>query len=314
MTAYPRTPPSSDDPNPTWDISPIAPFDRGDFGVIGSSDGTWSPWFGHGKVDALEAVRAALQASEDHTTRVRVELNPNSEIPDQDPTGIVSRVFVPDPGQIRSIRVHVDIQHTYIGDLIVRLVAPDGTRIDLHRREGGGADNLIRTFEESSLPALAALLGTDIRGTWTLEVSDHARFDVGRLRRWFLEAEVLSDTARRFESAPGRTIPDQDPAGIQDRMTVAGVGSLSTIAVDVDITHTWIGDLRVVLSNPVGQEVVLHARQGQSADDIQRRYTIEDEPDLRDFIGQPADGDWMLSVSDHAKRDVGKLNRWGLTL
>jgi subtilisin-like proprotein convertase family protein len=270
MTGYPRTPPSSEDANPTWDVSPIAPFDRGDFRDIGSSDGTWSPWFGHGKVDALEAVLAALEDSDDHTTRVRVELNPNSDIPDQDPAGIVSRVFVPDEGQIRSIRVNVDIQHTYIGDLIVRLVGPDGTRIDLHRREGGGTDDLLKTFSTSSARGLSAFLGKDIRGTWTLEVSDHARYDIGRLRRWALEAEVLSDTARRFESAPGRTIPDQDPAGIQDRIAVSGVGSVSNIAVDVDITHTWIGDLRVALINPAGQEVILHAGEGQSADDIQQ--------------------------------------------
>jgi subtilisin-like proprotein convertase family protein len=314
MTGYPRTPPASFDRSPTWDISPISPFDHGDFTDIGSPDGTWSPWFGHGKADALEAVRAARSDVDDHTTRVRVELNPNSDIPDRDPAGIVSRVFVPDNGQIRSIRVHVDIQHTYIGDLIVRLVGPDGTRIDLHRRQGGGADDLILTFEESSVPALGTYLGKDIRGTWSLEVSDHARQDIGRLRRWSLEAEILSDSARRFVSAPGRTIPDRDPAGIQDRIAVSGVASVGTIAVDIDITHTWIGDLRVVLANPTGQEVILHAGEGQSADDIQRRYTIEDEPDLRDFIGQPAEGEWVLTVSDHARRDIGKLNQWGLTL
>jgi subtilisin-like proprotein convertase family protein len=314
LAGYPRTPPSSEDQNPTWDISPVAPFDQGEFTAIGSADGTWSPWFGHGKADALAAVRAALDVSVEHTTRVRIELTPNLEIPDRDPAGIVSRVFVPDPGLIRSLRVHVDIQHTYIGDLIVRLVGPDGTRADLHRRAGGGADDISLSYDDRSVPALAAFLGTDIRGTWGLEVSDHVRSDTGRLRRWSLEAEVLADTARQFESAPGRAIPDQEPLGIQDRIAVAGVGTVSTIAVDVDITHTWIGDLRIVLADPTGREVILHAREGQAADDIQRRYTIEDEPDLRGFIGQPADGEWVLSVSDHARRDVGKLNRWALLL
>jgi subtilisin family serine protease len=74
---YPRTPPG--DPNDpavsrddsridktswvdtSWDISPVAPFDKGEFKNNGSPDGTWSPWFGHGKVDALEAVKEALR-------------------------------------------------------------------------------------------------------------------------------------------------------------------------------------------------------------------------------------------------------------
>ncbi len=58
---YPKTPPASFDPNPTWDVSPIAPFDQGGFTDIGSADGTWSPWFGHGKVDAAAAVTEALR-------------------------------------------------------------------------------------------------------------------------------------------------------------------------------------------------------------------------------------------------------------
>jgi subtilisin-like proprotein convertase family protein len=314
MTGYPRTPAMIDDPDPSWDVSPVAPFDSGEFKDIGSADGTWSPWFGHGKADALEAVRTALAVSREQTTRVRVELNPNLAIADQDPAGIVSRVFVPDSGQVRGIKIFVDIAHTYIGDLIVRLTGPAGARVDLHNRDGGGTDNLVQTFTLQSVPSLATFLGKDIKGTWTLEVSDHARYDTGHLRRWSLEAEVLADTARRFESAPGITIPDQDAAGIADHITVTGLDTIRDIAVDVDITHTYIGDLRVSVSNPQQQEVVLHAREGRSADDIQRTYTVGDEANLGNFIGQPANGDWVLSVSDNAWRDVGKLNRWGLIL
>lgn len=314
MTGYPRTPAMIDDPNPTWDVSPIAPFDRGDFSNIGSEDGTWSPWFGHGKVDALEAVSAALAASSEQTTRVRVELNPNLAIPDRDPAGVVSRVFMSDAGQVKDIKIFVDIAHTYIGDLIVRLTGPEGVRVDLHNRDGGGADNLVQTFTLESVPSLAAFLGTAIKGTWTLEVSDHAQYDTGHLRKWTLEAEVLADTARRFESAPGRTIPDQDPVGITDHITVTELESVKEIAVDIDITHTYIGDLRVAVSNPRNHEVVLHAQEGRSADDIQRTYTVDEEPALRDFIGLSGNGDWVLSVSDNARRDVGKLNRWSLTL
>ncbi|HPH20822.1 MAG TPA: S8 family serine peptidase [Haliscomenobacter sp.] len=60
LTDYPRTPPASYDPNPTWDISPVAPFNKGEFKNINSTDGTWSPWFGHGKADAQAAVKMAI--------------------------------------------------------------------------------------------------------------------------------------------------------------------------------------------------------------------------------------------------------------
>src|SRR5829696_5355252 len=61
LEGYPRTPPAIFDPDPAWDVSPIEPFDRGDFGDTGDANGTWSPWFGHGKVDAQEAVTEALR-------------------------------------------------------------------------------------------------------------------------------------------------------------------------------------------------------------------------------------------------------------
>ncbi|HZN19782.1 MAG TPA: S8 family serine peptidase, partial [Micromonosporaceae bacterium] len=42
--------------------------------------------------------------------------------------------------------VEVHIVHTYIGDLIVNLVAPDGSLYLLHNRSGGSADNIDTTY------------------------------------------------------------------------------------------------------------------------------------------------------------------------
>ncbi len=42
-----------------WDVSPVAPYDRGDFDEI-RPDGSWSPWFGHGKLNVRAAVEKAL--------------------------------------------------------------------------------------------------------------------------------------------------------------------------------------------------------------------------------------------------------------
>ncbi|NES64241.1 MAG: S8 family serine peptidase [Okeania sp. SIO2D1] len=61
LEGYPRTPPAIFDPDTSWDVSPVAPFDKGDFIDTGDPDGTWSPWFGHGRVDARAAVEEALR-------------------------------------------------------------------------------------------------------------------------------------------------------------------------------------------------------------------------------------------------------------
>ena len=66
LTDYERTPPATYDPNTSWDVSPVPPFDQGEF-QEGEDDelGSWSPWFGYGKADALLAVSAALARREE---------------------------------------------------------------------------------------------------------------------------------------------------------------------------------------------------------------------------------------------------------
>ncbi|MFE2752111.1 S8 family serine peptidase [Actinosynnema sp. NPDC059335] len=76
--------------------------------------------------------------------------------------------------------VQVDIVHTYIGDLIVDLVAPDGSVYNLHNRSGGGTDNINRTFTVDASSEAAA-------GTWKLRVRDQAYLDTGYLNSWTLD-------------------------------------------------------------------------------------------------------------------------------
>ena len=73
--------------------------------------------------------------------------------------------------------VSVDIAHTYRGDLLVQLVAPDGSLYTISNRAGGSADNLIGTYTIN-------LSSEQLNGTWNLRVNDNARGDIGTLRRW----------------------------------------------------------------------------------------------------------------------------------
>ena len=75
--------------------------------------------------------------------------------------------------------VRVDIKHTYIGDLKVDLIAPDGTVYVLHNRTGAGTDNLNTTYTRN-------LSSETLNGTWTLRVNDNANLDTGFLDSWSL--------------------------------------------------------------------------------------------------------------------------------
>ena len=82
------------------------------------------------------------------------------------------------PGTAPSdVAVAVNIVHTYIGDLKVDLVAPDGSIYVLHNRTGGSADNINSTYTVN-------LSGEAYNGTWKLRVNDNAVNDTGRIDTW----------------------------------------------------------------------------------------------------------------------------------
>jgi len=73
--------------------------------------------------------------------------------------------------------VTVAIVHTYIGDLKVDLVAPDGSLYNIHNRTGSSTDNINKTVTLN--------LSTEaLNGTWKLRVNDNANADVGKIDSW----------------------------------------------------------------------------------------------------------------------------------
>jgi subtilisin-like proprotein convertase family protein/subtilisin family serine protease len=313
---YPRTPPASFDPNPSWDVSPVAPFERGEFADHGFVDGSWSPWFGHGRVDAAAAVAEArrLAGGSPANQVFRQASVPVLHIPDNDPVGVRDTVRFSDSATAGSVKVTVDITHTYIGDLRLTLTAPSGTTVVLHDRNGGRTQNLKKTFDPVNTPSLTALSGQSILGTWTLFVQDLAAIDTGLLNRWEVEVSGQQSDTVEISEAPGVSIPDNSPAGIERLLNTAGDGNIRDIAVSVDITHTYIGDLSVSLIAPNGTHIALHERSGGDTDNLIRTYSAATTSGLASLRGQPAQGAWRLRVADLEARDVGKLNRWGLRI
>ncbi|MCX5404514.1 M4 family metallopeptidase [Streptomyces sp. NBC_00335] len=78
-----------------------------------------------------------------------------------------------------TLKVDLNILHTYIGDLKVDLVAPDGTLYNLHNRSGGSADNIIKAVTVNASSEVA-------QGVWKLRVNDNANLDTGKIDSWKL--------------------------------------------------------------------------------------------------------------------------------
>jgi subtilisin-like proprotein convertase family protein len=127
------------------------------------------------------------------------------------------------------------------------------------------------------------------------------------------------------------------PKAIADFTTATSVinipelATVTKVAVTVNITHTYDGDLTISLTNPAGYTVPLSIRNGGSGDnytnttfdddahlclcDFSPPYAGTFSPDspLSQFDGSLTRGTWTLSVADDFGADQGSLNSWSLT-
>jgi subtilisin-like proprotein convertase family protein len=108
-------------------------------------------------------------------------------------------------------------------------------------------------------------------------------------------------------ATPNAMIPDNSPSGVTSEIVVTEGGAISSLAVTVDITHPYRGDLVIRLEHD-GRSVTLLDRAGGADDDVRQTFSVAD------FNGVDAAGTWRLVVVDTARADVGTLNRWALTI
>ncbi|MCP3669607.1 MAG: M6 family metalloprotease domain-containing protein [Gammaproteobacteria bacterium] len=266
---------------------------------------------------ATMSFKAKLFQDDDDPHTVRGESTPDSNIPDNRADGITDTIVLDQDATIAGVKITLDISHTYRGDLRVILLTPWGDDIVLHQRhQGGRADNIQRTMDESDVQALATLHGHSTKGDWRLLVQDLAPFDVGVFNQWTLEFDAVARPQGPIvlEEAPGTHIPDDNLVGIQRSLSTDAPGSVGSVEVSVDINHTWIGDLQISVHSPAGTEVILHNESGGDADDVVKTYTSSTTPELANLAGQSISGEWQLRVSDRAWRDFGKLNTWRVVI
>jgi subtilisin-like proprotein convertase family protein len=107
----------------------------------------------------------------------------NVTIPDSPGPAVESPITVTGvPGNAPStLRVGVDIKHTWRGDLVIDLVAPDGSLYRLKNSSASdSADNVITTYTVDASAEVA-------NGTWKLRARDVYSADVGFIDKWSLQ-------------------------------------------------------------------------------------------------------------------------------
>ncbi|MEM7167188.1 MAG: proprotein convertase P-domain-containing protein [Planctomycetota bacterium] len=125
--------------------------------------------------------------------------------------------------------------------------------------------------------------------------------------------------------------PIQHGSPVHSVITIPDNELILDVAVSVSISHTFIGDLTVSVTSPSGTELRLHDQGGAAADDLVLLYAnsgatsgtvpydcgcpmrpagIDGVGSLQDFVAEPSQGDWTLSVVDGFDTEDGVVERW----
>ena len=230
--------------------------------------------------------------------------NISTEIPDNSKKGHIDNILIFQHGKIEKISVKINVKHTFIGDLKIKLSSPSGKSTILHNHEGGSSNHIMKTYSGN---ILETFIGDESAGNWKLQLVDSSARDKGRLESWQLIMDCKTVNSTHAEVR----IPDNSTLGLSSEQQVRISGRVTDIKLKVDVEHPYIGDLQVALLSPAGKSVVLHNRTGGALKSLNKTY---DQKDLAVFIGDEILGKWTLQIKDFAKRDSGVLKHWKLDL
>ncbi|WP_343717179.1 S8 family serine peptidase [Inquilinus sp.] len=125
-----------------------------------------------------------------------------------------------------------------------------------------------------------------------------------------------NETSVTASASPGLAIPDGSTTGLTTTLAIGTAIEIDRVEVTLNISHSWIGDLQVMLTSPDGTESVLVNRPGSGTllDAGSRQDNIAFTFDTVHDWGESGQGVWSLTVRDLVAGDTGTLNSWSLSL
>lgn len=215
--------------------------------------------------------------------------------------------------------VCINLTHTYLADLTIELVAPDGTVKLLAGGIGGGDDNLVNTcfnaFAASNIATGTAPFsgtytpmgqmgavnnGQNPNGTWKLRVTDGYGADEGAVQNWSLT--FGSNPADYFQFAESDLPIVVINTGGQSIQTDIKTN------VDMGIIYNGPGNRNHLVDpfNEYNGKIGLEYRGNYSLSLPQKPYSFELRDNLGNgvdssLLGMPAESDWNLLANYNDK-------------
>jgi subtilisin-like proprotein convertase family protein len=143
-----------------------------------------------------------------------------------------------------------------------------------------------------------------------------------------INASVQINCTTYQSGALNIAIPDNDRVGISSIINVPTTDDVDSIKLGVDISHNYIQDMIIRISDPSSNNVALAwNRECANQNDLMATFedgagpvlcrqptvgTFDPSSTFSVFENLPSNGDWTLTISDNADTDAGTLNSWTL--
>lgn len=137
---------------------------------------------------------------------------------------------------------------------------------------------------------------------------------------------TVTKTCNEYTATPNVNIPDNANTYEISTIEVSESATITGISVGVNITHTYKGDMQLVLVGPNNEEVNLissfFCKNGNlivtfddnatafDCNNTELNETYQPENALSAFNGENAKGTWSLKYADLGVGDTGTLNSW----
>ncbi|GIW74442.1 MAG: hypothetical protein KatS3mg103_0964 [Phycisphaerales bacterium] len=222
---------------------------------------------------------------------------PGITIPDT--SVLIDTIVINDSRQVRDVNVTLDIFHTFMSDLQVDLISPQGVTVRLFSGIGGSGDDMTAAvFDDQATRSITTATAADApftgswrpvgsladfndqsaAGLWQLVVRDTKGNDVGSLLGWKLDLVLENDIFGPFELNDTLTTARQvDPAlGVVNLTAFIGDGGFGRKDVDlyqfqaaagstlsVRATSAGVADLAIRLFDASGNELLVSNPAGE---------------------------------------------------
>ena len=181
---------------------------------------------------------------------------------------VADGIMVVDDFVVADANVQITIPHTFVGDLLVDVLAPDGTQVRLHEGQGASSDNLFVTFDDAGVgngalpyncicPMQASGPGAMVdfedgisSGIWIIFVDDTVpEEEDGVLQEWCV---ILSDMEPPPPLLPifDLTCSFSGSGGIEAFWSLPGVYDSINVYLDGALQATLPGDATSFVSDP----------------------------------------------------------------